>query len=95
MDEATSALDSETETKIKRALDRLRENRTTFVIAHRLSTIADANRIYVLEQGRIIEDGTFADLAHAGGLFSRLVSGGGFSLPARKQEEEQVQPVDA
>ena len=40
-------------------------------------------------------DGTFADLAHAGGLFSRLVSGGGFSLPARKQEEEQVQPVDA
>jgi ATP-binding cassette, subfamily B, beta-glucan exporter len=87
LDEATSALDSETEGKIKRALDRLRENRTTFVIAHRLSTVSDADKIYVLEQGRIIEQGTFTSLAHSGGLFSRLVSEGGFTVPTRPDEE--------
>jgi ATP-binding cassette subfamily B protein len=81
LDEATSALDAETEAKIKRALDRLRENRTTFVIAHRLSTVANADRIYVMDKGRIVETGTFLALANGGGLFARMVAEGGFTVP--------------
>lgn len=81
LDEATSALDSETEAKIKRALDTLRAGRTTFVIAHRLSTVADADQIFVLDQGKIVESGQFVELAERGGLFSRLVAEGGFTVP--------------
>jgi ATP-binding cassette subfamily B protein len=81
LDEATSALDSETEAKIKRALDTLRSGRTTFVIAHRLSTVADADQILVLDQGRIVERGTFGKLAEGTGLFARLVAEGGFTVP--------------
>ena len=81
LDEATSALDAETEAKIKRALDRLRENRTTFVIAHRLSTVANADRIYVMDKGRIVETGRFVELAKGNGLFARMVSEGGFTVP--------------
>ncbi len=81
LDEATSALDAETEAKIKRALDRLRENRTTFIIAHRLSTVANADRIYVLDKGRIVETGRFVDLAKGDGLFARMVAEGGFTVP--------------
>ena len=78
LDEATSALDNETEAKIKRALDAVRRGRTTFLIAHRLSTVANADKILVLEHGRIVEAGTFAGLAAAGGLFERLVKAGSF-----------------
>jgi ATP-binding cassette subfamily B protein len=85
LDEATSALDGETEGRIKRALDRLRAGRTTFVIAHRLSTVADADRILVLEGGRIVEQGRFAELAAADGLFSRLLAEGGFARPAEAE----------
>ena len=85
LDEATSALDGETEGRIKRALDRLRAGRTSFVIAHRLSTVADADRILVLEGGRIVEQGRFAELAAAGGLFSRLLAEGGFARPAEPE----------
>ncbi len=81
LDEATSALDAETEAKIKRALDTLREGRTTFVIAHRLSTVANADEILVLDQGRIVERGRFATLAEGTGLFARLVAEGGFTVP--------------
>ena len=81
LDEATSALDSETEAKIKRALDTLRSGRTTFVIAHRLSTVADAEQILVLDQGRIVERGLFVELAEGTGLFARLVAEGGFTVP--------------
>ena len=81
LDEATSALDAETEAKIKRALDTLRERRTTFVIAHRLSTVADADQILVLDRGRIVERGTFRELADGTGLFARLVVEGGFTVP--------------
>lgn len=81
LDEATSALDAETEAKIKRALDALRAGRTTFVIAHRLSTVSDADQILVLDHGRIVERGKFAGLAASGGLFSRLVAEGGFTVP--------------
>jgi ATP-binding cassette, subfamily B, beta-glucan exporter len=76
LDEATSALDTETEAKIKRALDAVRRGRTTFVIAHRLSTVASARTILVLEQGRIVEAGTFREMAASGGLFERLVKAG-------------------
>jgi len=81
LDEATSALDVETEARIKRALDRLRAGRTTFIIAHRLSTVANADTILVLDAGRIVERGTFRELAAKGGLFARLVREGGFTEP--------------
>ncbi len=76
LDEATSALDNETEAKIKRALEAVRRGRTTFLIAHRLSTAANAQKILVLEQGRIVEAGSFRELACAGGIFERLVRAG-------------------
>jgi len=72
LDEATSALDSESEAEIQAALARLRAGRTTFVIAHRLSTIRSAHLICVLDQGRIVERGTHAELLSAGGLYRRL-----------------------
>jgi ATP-binding cassette subfamily B protein len=81
LDEATSALDNETEAKVKRALDAVRFGRTTFLIAHRLSTVATAERILVLERGRIVEAGSYAELANAGGLFERLVKAGSLDRP--------------
>jgi glucan exporter ATP-binding protein len=81
LDEATSALDAETEARIKRALDKLRANRTTFIIAHRLSTVANADTIYVLQNGRIVEKGRFGELAKGSGLFARMVAEGGFTVP--------------
>jgi len=67
LDEATSALDAATETRVKAALDEVMKGRTTFVIAHRLATIRNATRILVLEAGRIVECGTFDELAARGG----------------------------
>lgn len=81
LDEATSALDATTEARIKRALDRLRDGRTTFIIAHRLSTVADADEILVFDQGRIVERGKFAALSRGSGLFARMVAEGGFTIP--------------
>ena len=81
LDEATSALDVETEARIKRALDRLRTGRTTFIIAHRLSTVANADSILVLESGRVTERGRFRELVARRGLFARLVAEGGFTVP--------------
>ena len=72
LDEATSALDSESEKLIQKAFDRLMENRTTFVIAHRLSTIEKADRILVLSNGKIIEEGTHEALMSQGGEYSLL-----------------------
>ncbi len=86
LDEATSALDVETEARIKRAMDRVREGRTTFIIAHRLSTVADADLILVLDGGRIIERGNFRELVAANGLFARLVAEGGFIEPELKPD---------
>jgi glucan exporter ATP-binding protein len=87
LDEATSALDAETEARIKRALDRLRAGRTTFIIAHRLSTVADADEILVLDQGRIVERGRFRALADGNGLFARMVAEGGFTVPKAPEPE--------
>ena len=73
LDEATSALDVETEARVKAAIDRLRENRTTFIIAHRLSTVRDADKVIFLDNGRIVEMGTFDELSRSGGRFTSLL----------------------
>ena len=72
LDEATSALDAATEAKVQAALDEVMRNRTTFVIAHRLSTVRKAGRIFVFEEGRIAEAGSFDDLVRRGGRFAQL-----------------------
>ena len=72
LDEATSALDAENETLVQGALDNLMKGRTTIVIAHRLATVLNANRILVMDDGKVIEEGTHAGLAAQDGLYARL-----------------------
>jgi ATP-binding cassette subfamily B protein len=72
LDEATSSLDAESEGLVQAALERLMAERTTLVIAHRLATVLSCDRILVMDAGRIVEEGTHARLAAAGGLYARL-----------------------
>ncbi|MDP3293373.1 MAG: ABC transporter, partial [Nevskia sp.] len=72
--EATSALDAESEAFVQRGLEAAMVGRTTLIIAHRLATVQRADRIVVLEAGRIVEIGTPAELLHSGGLYARLAS---------------------
>jgi ABC-type multidrug transport system fused ATPase/permease subunit len=74
LDEATASVDNQTEHLIQQALDELMKNRTSIVIAHRLSTIQNADRIYVLEKGRVIEQGDYQELLAQNGKFAELAS---------------------
>ncbi|MFD1190652.1 ABC transporter ATP-binding protein [Phenylobacterium conjunctum] len=84
LDEATSALDTESEAQVQAALSRLMAGRTTILIAHRLSTVRGADRIHVIDKGRIVETGDHAALVAAGGLYARL---------ARSQDLEAEEPA--
>jgi subfamily B ATP-binding cassette protein MsbA len=72
LDEATSSLDTESERLVQEALDRLMVDRTTFVVAHRLTTIQRADRILVINKGRLVEEGTHASLMEGKGLYHYL-----------------------
>jgi subfamily B ATP-binding cassette protein MsbA len=74
LDEATSALDSASEQVVQEALDRLMQNRTTLVVAHRLSTVVNADRICVIEAGRVVESGRHSELLARGGRYASLFS---------------------
>ena len=73
LDEATAALDTETEKLIQDAINKLTENRTTFAIAHRLSTLRNADRLIVLDRGKLVECGTHQELLEQKGFYWRLV----------------------
>ena len=94
LDEATSALDSEVEAQIQEALTRVMEGKTVLAIAHRLSTIAEMDRIVVLDRGRIVEQGSHAQLLAAQGLYARYwsrQSGGFLGTEEVTAEEEAAQ----
>ena len=74
LDEATSALDAESEAKVQSALADFAENRTTLIIAHRLSTVRAADRIVVVDEGKVVETGSHEDLMAADGIYKRLVA---------------------
>ncbi len=89
LDEATSALDNESEALVQAALERLMQGRTTFVIAHRLSTIRNADRIIVMDGGRIVEDGPHAELLSRGGLYRDL-----YELQFRAEEAGRAELLE-
>ena len=72
LDEATSAMDTKTERSIQNALEKLTENRTTIMIAHRLSTLRDCEKLFVIEHGKVAEEGTHAELIQKKGIYFKL-----------------------
>ncbi|WP_208441827.1 glucan ABC transporter ATP-binding protein/ permease [Bartonella raoultii] len=87
LDEATSALDVETEARVKDALESISHNRTTFIIAHRLSTIRNADVVLFLEQGHLIEKGSFQELINKKGRFYELLKASGLTINQPEKEE--------
>jgi len=85
LDEATSSVDTETEQEIQRALDNLVQGRTTIAIAHRLSTLQRADRLVVMEQGQLVEEGQHDDLMRRRGAYWRL-----YEAQARQAEADRV-----
>ena len=83
LDEATSALDAHSERMVQAALQTAMKGRTTLIVAHRLSTIEHADRVVVMERGRIVEQGKPAELLSAGGAYARLHQRGEFSAQER------------
>ena len=73
LDEPTSSLDPESESLIRCALQRLSRDRTTLIVAHRLNTVRSADRIHILDEGRLVESGTHTELLERGGPYARLV----------------------
>jgi ATP-binding cassette, subfamily B, heavy metal transporter len=89
LDEATSALDSRTEAAIQETLQSIERGRTSIVIAHRLSTVVDADQIVVLDQGRVAERGTHAQLLRKGGLYAEM-----WQRQQSEREEEEVRAAE-
>jgi ATP-binding cassette subfamily B protein len=83
LDDSTSSVDTETEHLIQNALEKLMKNRTTFVIAQRLSTVKRADKIVILEEGEIVEQGTHEQLLEKGGIYAQI-----YEMQFRQQEEE-------
>lgn len=90
LDEATSALDVETEARVKQAIDLVSRHRTTLVIAHRLSTVRNADLVLFMDKGKLIEQGSFKELAAANGRFSALLRAGGLKLEEESPLEENM-----
>lgn len=92
LDEATSALDVETEARVKEAIDLVSRNRTTIIIAHRLSTVRNADMVLFIDKGRLIESGTFVELAARNGRFTALLKAGGLTIDQTINTETNVIP---
>jgi ABC-type multidrug transport system fused ATPase/permease subunit len=93
LDEATSHLDAVNEAEVRQALNRLMQGRTTLVIAHRLSTIRNADKIVVLDEGRVVEQGTHAELLALDGLYSHLIASQ--LVPATEDRPESIELAPA
>lgn len=79
LDEPTASLDAESEEAIRHAIDDLAQNRSLLIIAHRLQTVRDANRIYVLKQGRLVEEGPHNQLQLQKGVYAGMLQGAGYA----------------